>query len=616
MLTLVAAGIGIAIASLRVGAADWPQWRGPDRSNRSAETGLLKSWPTNGPPLLWKITGLGDGIASVSVADGRIHTTGYRDGGEFVYALNATSGEKIWATRIGRTVNESALMRWLTQRSPTLDDDRLYILSADGDLFCLRTANGQSLWQKSFPRDFNASRRSWGFSDRPLVDGDKLICLPGGTNATVVALTKRTGEIIWKTGVPGDERAGYAGTVVAEAGGVRHYVASLTRGLAGIAASDGRVLWRYQKSVDRFGGTCTPIVTGDFLFSANGYGAGMALLKLVREGDGIVAQEQYYQSFNFDAFQDNTALAGDYIYSYQAGSQRGAAGPVCIEMKTGKLIWGPAEATIKGRLALTYADGHLYLRGTDGSIILAEATPKEYVERSSFRIPEPTAASGATFPVIAGGRLYVRDNDKLLAYDISADALDKPRAEPKTLNVVLTTQETLPGEVASALTGKSRGPDAIFVPTPHDIVDKMLELASVKTGEVVYDLGSGDGRIVIAAGEKYGCKAVGYEIDERLVRESRESVQRNQVGPLVRIEHEDLFKVDLSGADVVAVFLPPPLLDRLRPQFEKLKPGARIVSHQFAIPGIKPDKTLTTESREDGEKHAVHLWTTPLSKAP
>ena len=188
-------------------AADWPQWRGPDRSNFSRETGLLQEWPTNGPPLAWQSSGLGLGISPVSVAAGRIYTVGNRDGAEFAFALDAASGAKIWATRLGAAVAENALMRWLTQRSPTVDGERLYTLTANGELFCLRTADGQKLWQKSYAKDFR-SRRSWGYCDHPMVDGDNLICTPFSSNATVVAFNKRSGTVVWKAAVEGESSAG------------------------------------------------------------------------------------------------------------------------------------------------------------------------------------------------------------------------------------------------------------------------------------------------------------------------------------------------------------------------------------------------------------------------
>jgi len=591
----------------------WPQWRGPDRSNRSSETGLLQSWPTNGPPLVWKATGLGEGIASVSVASQRLYTVGYRDGGEFVFALDAQTGEGRWSSRVGEAVKESAQMRWLSQRTPTVDEDRLYTMTAGGELICLQSSDGRELWRKSYPKDFASPRPMWGFADRPLVDGDKLVCAPAGTNASVVALNKRTGEVIWCLKLPGEVRVreSYAATLVSEVGGIRQYVAFLGGGLAGIEAKEGRLLWRYAGTSGNFGNSYTPIIQGNQLFSANGYGGGMALLKLVRAGDGITAQEQYHHSFSFNPFQDATVLVDEHVYAFQS-----AALPVCIEMKSGLLAWGPVTNAIKGRTALTYADGHLYLRGANGVMLLVAASPRSYVEKGSFLIPDREEALGVTSPVVAGGRLYLRDSHRLLCYDISADAFTKPKTETKTIAISLTPAQTQ-AEAGSGTqtTGKYRAPDAIYVPTPGDVVEKMLELAEVKKENLVVDLGSGDGRIVIAAAKKYGSKAVGYELDERLIQESRANVVRSRVEPLVRIEHEDIFAVDLIGADVVAVYLPSPLLERLLPQLAKLRPGSRIVSHQFEIPGFPPHKTLAFQSQEDGDMHRLHLWIAPLKKA-
>lgn len=181
----------------------WPQWRGPDRTNVSKETGLLAEWPEGGPPLQWKVEGIGEGIASVSIADGRIYTVGYVEGGEYAIALDQRSGEKVWATRIGAAVQEHPLMRWLSQRSPTVDSGRVYVIRADGDLVCLQATDGVELWRKSYPNDFAAGRPIWGFCDYPLVDDDKLICAPGSPETGVAALNKYTGEVIWRTKIPG-----------------------------------------------------------------------------------------------------------------------------------------------------------------------------------------------------------------------------------------------------------------------------------------------------------------------------------------------------------------------------------------------------------------------------
>jgi len=159
-----------------------------------------------------------------------------------------------------------------------------------------------------------------------------------------------------------------------------------------------------------------------------------------------------------------------------------------------------------------------------------------------------------------------------------------------------------------------REPDVVFVPTPQDVVDKMLELAKVKNGDLIYDLGCGDGRIVVTAAQKYGCRAIGYDIDPLRVAESLENVEHNNVGHLVRIEQKDIFTLDLSRANVVTLYLLPELNVELIPQLEKLKPGSRIVSHDFDMEGVKPDEVVQIVSKEDGIEHEIYLWTAPLKK--
>jgi SAM-dependent methyltransferase len=157
-------------------------------------------------------------------------------------------------------------------------------------------------------------------------------------------------------------------------------------------------------------------------------------------------------------------------------------------------------------------------------------------------------------------------------------------------------------------------PDVVFVPTPQDVVEKMLELAKVKKDDLIYDLGCGDGRIVVTAAKMYGCKAKGYDIDPKRVKESLENVKENNVGHLVTIEQKDIFTLDLSDANVITLYLLPELNVKLIPQLEKLKPGSRIVSHDFRMRGVKPDEVVTIISNEDSVEHEIYFWTTPLKK--
>jgi len=313
-----------------------------------------------------------------------------------------------------------------------------------------------------------------------------------------------------------------------------------------------------------------------------------------------------------DAFQDCTAAVEDRLYVIEGGS------PVCVDAKTGLRVWGSGSWNRGPSAALTWADGHLYIRNARGEVTLAQTTPESMVEKGRFLIPEHEESNGVTSPVIADGRLWLRDNNRLFCYDVSEGALTAKRPPPGHVAIGLSDAELGldPDAPRPPRVGVNRAPDAVFVPTPHDIVERMLQEAGVKRTDVLVDLGSGDGRFIIAAAKKYGCKAIGYEIDARLVQQSRETLARENLGALATIEHRDIFTLDLSGADVITVFLYPRLMERLIPQFEKLKPGARIVSHQFEMPGVKADEMLIVESKEDGDKHRIFLWTTPLKPKP
>jgi protein-L-isoaspartate O-methyltransferase len=253
---------------------------------------------------------------------------------------------------------------------------------------------------------------------------------------------------------------------------------------------------------------------------------------------------------------------------------------------------------------MTYADGNLYLRFSDGIMALAEANSKEYVEKGTFVIPDHDDALGATAPVIAGGRMYLRDDNRLFCYQLRTDvASAKP---PRIVQVTIEKDEILDTQ------HKRVGPRSVFVPTPHDVVEKMLTMASVRKQDTVYDLGSGDGRIVITAAKQYGSRAVGIEIDRELVEISQAKAEQAGVASKATFQRRDIFTADVSAADVIVLYLLPNQLERLLPQLQKLKDGTRIVSHQFAIPGIEPDKVLEVESQDDGETHKLFLWTAPL----
>jgi len=608
-------------ASLPPAMGEWKQWRGPDRANKSPETHLLAEWPAEGPPLAWRVEGLGEAIASVSIADGQIFTMTYANGHEFIVALDQATGNLRWATPVGPGVGESRLMRWLSQRSPTLDGDRLYALTSHGMLVCLSSEDGRERWRKNYVEDFKAQRAWWGFCDYPLVDGDRLICTPGGSEASMIALNKHSGDMLWKSAISlsGQPSGHYAATVVMEVGGIRQYVSFLQGGLIGIAAEDGRLLWRYNKINQRQANdpqnAITPLVKDDLLFCIGARGSMLSLLKLVAENDDPIAvREQYTRPCDINHFQDNPIWVGDRVFVSEGVGGRNRCKLACLDVTSGEPLWQHVESARSrhsGFIATTYADGHLYVRSN--AITLVDARGDHYSEKGRFELPDYEPAIGATTPVIAGGHLYLRDGDRLFAYDIRQNALEIPRAEPRTVTLHLPEHPSRATDLDDRRT-RSDSLRSVFVPTPRDVVEKMLELADVKQSDRVYDLGSGDGRIVVAAARKYGSQAIGYELDEALVAISRATVRQENIEELVSIEQEDIYNVDLSKANVVAVYLLPEQLEKLIPQFRKLRPGARIVSHAFKIPGIEPEQSKTVRSEEDGASHSIYLYQAPLAK--
>ena len=576
----------------------WPQWRGPDRDNLSTETGLLGKWPEGGPPLVRDIRGIGKGIAAVAVTGGRVFTLGYIGESEYVTALDERTGERLWAARIGPSVRENSLMRWLGQRTPTVDEDRLYAFRSDGQLVALDACDGKELWRKDYIKEFGGKRPSFGYCDYPLVDGKLLICTPAAPGAAVVALDKASGRVVWKT-PRAESRPAYAATLVMDVGGVRQYVSIINRHLLGIRARDGKLLWSHGPFGRRYNSN-TPVVLNESLLVTSGYGSQLIGLKLDATEGNITPVEAYSTRLLVNPFQDSALVLGERLY---AVTRRGL---VRVDVKTGEVLGEPLS-DFRGNAAMTYAEGRLYLNTYKGLVALLEPTPEGFAEKGRFTLPDVERARGASNPVVAGGRLYLRRDDRLFCYDVRGTARAKAPAKPG--RIVLSDPGAVP-----AKSDPPPASGAVFVRTPRDVVEKMLELAEVKAKDVVVDLGSGDGAIVITAARKYGCTSVGVEIDEDLVRTSRENARKNGVEDRVRIEHRDMFTADLGTATVVAVYLPQDFLKRLMPQFRKLKPGSRIVSHEFEIPGVKPDRTITVESGEDGEAHRIHLWTTPLTK--
>jgi outer membrane protein assembly factor BamB len=410
-----------AVCSHWVEGGDWPQFRGPNRDGKCEETGLLKEWPEGGPKLLWKMTGLGRGYSTLAIVGGKFYTMGDRkgEGGEtsqYVLAFDLAGRKELWATRIGPPHTDGP------RCTPTVDGQLLYALGTDGDLVCLETATGKVRWRKSFPKDFDGKMMSgWRFSESPLVDGDQVVCTPGGSEATLVALNKRSGETIWKCAVPRlnqrtPEGAAYTSMVAADILGTRQYIQIVGQGAVGVDAKTGKFLWGYGRIANRVANIPTPLVRDNYVFVTTSYKTGSALLKIVKDGGGFKAEEVYFLGpQDFENHHGGVVLVGDSVYG---GSGQNNGTPVCLDFLTGKIRWKKPPLGRRSA-AVLFADGHLIFRYEDGLVALIEATPDEFRLKGSFKAAVVDGPAWP-YPVIHDGKLYLRANDTLMCYDVKA----------------------------------------------------------------------------------------------------------------------------------------------------------------------------------------------------
>jgi outer membrane protein assembly factor BamB len=403
------AGPGDAVSSrLPSQGYDWPQWQGPNRNGVSRETGLLKSWPQHGPPLLWQAGRLGIGFSTLAIAHGRIITMGKRGAKEYVIALDERDGKRLWDRAIARVRNKGGGFPG-PRCTPTVDGDRVYALGLTGTLVCLDTATGKMRWHKKLKPHFGGKPGKWGYSESPLVDGRKVICTPGGKKATLIALDKHTGRTIWKARVPKGDTAGYSSVVVATTSGQRQYVQFLSGGVVGISAGRGKFLWRYRKPANSTANCSTPVVSGKYVFAASGYSAGGGLVKLARQGRRIHANQVYFTN-SMKNQHGGMVLVDGYLYGCNEPGML-----VCLNFRTGRVKWKERRP---GKGSIAYADGRLYYRNEGGSVRLVEANPNRYVEHGYFYQPSRSSSPSWPYPVVANGRLYLRDQQTLLCYDV------------------------------------------------------------------------------------------------------------------------------------------------------------------------------------------------------
>ncbi|HEV8369381.1 MAG TPA: PQQ-binding-like beta-propeller repeat protein [Pyrinomonadaceae bacterium] len=395
--------LAVVLVSLSEAAAqatgDWPQWRGANRDGISKETGLLKQWPAEGPALVWKATGAGAGYSSLAIASERIFTMGVRGGREYVIAFDVATGKEVWATANGGVFSNDKGDG--PRGTPTVDGDRLYALGGNGDLSCLETKSGRVVWTMNILQKFGGSNPRWGISESPLVIGEKVLVNAGGPDASVIALNKKDGSLVWKSQ---SDPAGYSSAMPVQIGGTTQVVFFTEQRALGVDLKDGRFLWSYPRAANDVANVATPVVRGNRVFISSDYGTGAGLVEIKADG---TAQEVYFTK-EMRNHHSSSILIGDYLYGFSSGIL------TAMRFDTGAVAWRDRSV---GKGSLVFADGHFYAFSENGVVGLLEANPTAYVEKGRFRIQQGSLPTW-THPVIAGGRLYLRDQNTIYAFDV------------------------------------------------------------------------------------------------------------------------------------------------------------------------------------------------------
>ena len=390
-------------------AADWPQWRGADQTGISHETGLLKTWPEAGPKLAWKATGLGKGFSSVALVGSTVYTCGDIDDVSTVHAIPVGATKPKWTRPIGKAGAPGWGGFTGPRSTPTVVDGKVYVVSQYGELVCLNAEDGALVWKKHLVEDLGGKRPEWGFSESLLVDGDWVLCTPGGEQGTLAALNRATGAVVWRS-TECKESAHYASIVKAEIEGVKQYVQLTPDSVIGVA-SNGDLLWRAARK-GRTAVIPTPIVKGNYVYVSSGYGVGSNMFEITKQGGEFTATEKYATKTMANQ-HGGVVLIGDYLYGYCDSK-----GWTCQSLRTGEPVWSEKKKVGKG--SLTVANGMLYLRSeAEGTVALIRATPDGYQEAGKFTQPDIGKPKTWPHPVVSGKTLYLRDQDMLLCYDVA-----------------------------------------------------------------------------------------------------------------------------------------------------------------------------------------------------
>ncbi len=413
----------LVVAAATVSAADWPQFHGPGRDNKSTETGLLRGWPEGGPARAWETTGIGEGYATVATVRDRIYTTG-AIGGDCVISALDMDGKKIWTRKNGKVWRKSYPG---TRSTPTIVDGLLYHLSGIGNLICLEANSGEVVWSTNIVKKLGGRNIRWGLAESPLVVGDKVICTPGGKSVSMVALDKRTGEVVWKSTGAGD-KPGYASAILIDYQGLKQIVTAMSESIVGVRASDGRLLWQYPHKVYTDQNITTPIFHDGFVIVSGCVKKGTTSLQLQVSGNEC-SVKMHWHNGTLDNKHSGIVLVNDRLYGYAESQTRGRPW-MCIDFRTGETIFqsAPMRSSRKYNYgSLTYADEMLYLYADNGNVSLAKPMVEGLAVTGRLTIKDPGSNPTWAFPVVSGGRLYIRYGDKLGVYDVAGSAGQKAK---------------------------------------------------------------------------------------------------------------------------------------------------------------------------------------------
>lgn len=407
--------------------ADWPQWRGPHRDGHAEDQALLQQWPNGGPGMAWEFDDAGGGYSSVAVAGGKLYTLGSDDSGCSLICVDVATGKRQWGERFSRGGNDDDYMHgWGggPRSTPSVDGEQVFVLSDVGVLAAFSVEGGKPQWTRDLVQDFGGSIPKWGYSESPLVDGERVLVSPGGSNC-VVGLDRSNGKKIW--GSQGmDDEAHYVSIVKSQVGGTEFYVTAFANGLVGIDAKSGDVLFREPASANPVATIPTAIVHENMVYHTSDYGSGNQLLQLTAKDDGGLATELIYANSvkSMMNHHGGVVLHDGVIYGC---SKTGRGVWMAQDFASGEVLWSePAKPNASGSIA--FADGRLYCyNDKEGSLDLVLPNRKGWKTVGKLIIPKQfegkrgTNNKGAIWahPVISDGKLFIRDQNFVFAYDIA-----------------------------------------------------------------------------------------------------------------------------------------------------------------------------------------------------